>query len=122
MREFLKDGKANFVDSKDVLVGFDNSQDCCENFGWVYTEILPVETSKLRGGKGTPPTNLEAFSFDPDFFQTIHDSKQDCSTAVFKLSDGMRTVYLCLYNSHNGYYSHGFRMEVGGNKIREGSL
>lgn len=122
MKEFLKDGKANFVDTNDVLVGFDSFQNCCENFGWAYTETLPIENSKLNGGPGTPPANLDAFNFDPNFFQVTQDSSQDSSVAIFRLTHSGKDLYLCLYNSHNGYYSHGFRMEVGGNKIRDGSL
>lgn len=117
MREFLKNGKANFVDEKDVLVGFDNSQDCCEQFGWFYSETVP---EAVQDGK--PPANLEAYIFDPTFFQEVTNSQLECSIAVFKLVSGDKTVFLCLHNSHNGYYSHGFKLEVGGTVIREGSL
>jgi len=41
---------------------------------------------------------------------------------AFKLISADKVLYLHLSNSHNGYYSHGFTVEVGGEVIRGGSI
>ena len=45
---------------------------------------------------------------------------------IFKLqslpTNPKSDLYLHLYNSHNGYYSHGFEMYVGGIPIKSGSI
>lgn len=111
MREFSTDGKHNFVDTNDVLVGFDINQNCCENFGWLYTETYPIVINQYIQGK--PPFDLEQFSFDKSFFERGGEH------VVFKLISDQKQVYLVLYNEQNGYYSHGFHMDVGGKTIRE---
>ena len=124
MREFEKDSKINFVDENDVLVGFSNKHSCCERFGWFYSKSAPRHFDD-RGQTITDPS-LESYAFDRDYFREVAKSDEsDCGgMVVFRLRDscGSRSIYLCLYNSHNGYYSHGFTQEVGGVKIREGSL
>src|SRR5271169_783491 len=111
MREFHTDFKINFVDTNDVLVGFDDSQDCCESFGWFYSETLPTNTLPISQ-KQEKPTDLESYVFDPQFFQQL--CEDDTAIALFKLIHGEKVLYLGLYNSHEGYYSHGFQIQVAG--------
>lgn len=60
------EGKVNFVDHNNVVLGFDNSQYCCECFGWFFSWELP----KNIDYKGTwKPDNLESFVFDPHSWQ-----------------------------------------------------
>ena len=121
MREFEKDYKINFVDVNDVLVGFDNSQNCCENFGWFYSESLPTKID-YPPLNSNPSPDLEAYVFDSEFFHQVNDTDTEANIATFKLVNGAQILYLNLYNSHNGYYSHGFQVEVAGKVINTGSL
>lgn len=128
MKIFKKDYKINFVDENNVLVGFDSMQNCCESFGWFFTDtyekdrpILPLREENY---------NFEEFVFDPDFFETSSlgfdyaNNYLETSGAVFRLVHKRlkNRIYLILFNSHNGYYSHDFRVDVGGKKTLEGSL
>lgn len=140
MREFpsAQGTKINFVDTNDILVGFNNSQDCCENFGWFYSEKIPTGIQDRN-----TPQDLENYFFNKDFFQKIvlPENAQVLDgggIVVFKLVEGLnlpsayyavknpqitpKEIYLCLYNAHNGYYSHGFNMDVGGETLHSGTI
>lgn len=113
--------KINFIDSNDVFVGFDNMQSCCEDFGYCITEGQPAESSEDCQESAL---NLEGYVFDTDFFnESSFDGDSESATAIFKLvQQGLPDLYLTLYNSHNGYYSHGFDATVGGEHWQEGRL
>jgi len=157
MRIFEKDGKINFVDENNVIVGFDYSACCCEQFGYIIADQM-IKTpggscchtcahfhdgirtcdNRLRGAigeEGQCPEydeetkevvqNCEGFVFDTNFFQEIRDypaAYEEGAAAVFRLKKNGEVRYLHLFNVHNGYYSHGFEMNVGGQTIHEGSL
>lgn len=111
--------KLNFIDSNDVFVGFDNYQSCCENFGYCITEDKPAESV---GDCQEDTLNLDGYVFDTTFFEE-GSFDEETNTATFKLfKQGSPDLYLTLYNSHNGYYSHGFEAQVGGEVWAEGSL
>jgi hypothetical protein len=112
MKTFEKDGKINFVDDNNVLVGFDYEGCCCEVFGYFFSKAVP----QAIDFEGDQSSNTEGFNFDKDFF---HEGDE---FVTFKLVKGSEEIFLTIYNSHNGYYSHGFDMEVGGIKVRDGSL
>ena len=137
MRIFNQSGKTNFVDTNDILVGFDTYQCCCEDFGYFFA-ITSGEMAK----EIDPPLNLEDLVFDPDFFKE-HPGSDQGGVAVFRLflprrfrvdqemremerelksNGGCEEVFLHLYNHHNGYYSHGFSMTHGDIKIQSGSI
>lgn len=70
--------------------------------------------------------NIEDYIFDTEYFEEF-EGKDTMSYsvwyAVFRLkAPGKRDLYLHLFNSHNGYYTHGFNVEVGGENIIIGSL
>lgn len=113
MRLFETDYKINFVDEADILVGFDMSQGCCENFGYQFTESCPSDIS-------IEMPDLTNYRFDPSFVAQFKDG--DTYRVYFKLSDSQKTIFLCLYNSHNGYYSHGFTFQSKNEIIKEGYL
>ena len=126
MRIFKQGYKINFVDTKDVLVGFDNGQDCCENFG--YCLSLKIPTCDCNGDYGDfTPDNLDLLIFDKEWFKQLSkDEDGDGGGLItFKLinpNDTEDIVYLSLYNHHNGYYSHGFEVSVGGEIVKDGAL
>lgn len=118
MKTFEKGYKINFVDDNNVLVGFDNHQPCCENFGHFLSSKVPTGIpDKLE------EIDADGFNFDTAFFQAVHsDDLDQGGMVVFRLTKGEEEIFLSLYNSQNGYYSHGFDMTVEGKEIHEGSL
>jgi hypothetical protein len=120
MKIFNKDGKINFIDDNNVFVGFDYKASCCETFGWALSRDFP--THAKEGCHGIDP---DGFQFDTRYFYC--DSKPDWyldkgGIAVFKLKKEDEVIYLTLWNSHNGYYSHGFEMIDDELTVREGRL
>lgn len=120
MKSFQNGYKINFVDDNNVLVGFDNESHCCENFGYFLSRSVPT------GIIESPDMSIDAegFNFDVNFFKdAVSRDEFDCGgMVVFRLTKGSEEIFLSLYNSHNGYYSHGFEMEVGGVKIHDGNI
>lgn len=137
MRVFEQDGRINFVDESDVYVGFDYYSSCCESFGW---GIHVGEVAYFENENGI---DLEPFFFDTEFFESdVNDDWEGGGAVTFRLvygrvrsdgqtreiersraADGLPTeIFLRLHNHHNGYYSHGFEMAVGGATTREGRL
>jgi len=126
MRIFEKNGKTNFVDENDVLVGFDSWQSCCERFGFFFSSNVPTTMPgyEPEGLAENRPDDLEDYSFDPNFFKAGGGDSQwdEGGMATFKVLNGSQELYLTLYNSHNGYYSHGFDVTVGGVITKTGSI
>lgn len=111
-------GKVNFVDEKNVLVGYDMSSSCCEYFGWFIRESIDMTLGNSpeddEDAKSVDERNeeLKDHYFDTSFFDQGGDGNET-SFAVFKLikrKNDANPLYLHLFNCHNGYYSHGFSM------------
>ena len=123
MKIFERDGKINFVDDNNVFVGYDYSQDCCEVFGWTLTKKFPtgldMEESGIKDG-----INPDGFQFDRKYLRTANDIEglDEGNAVVFRLVKGTDEVFLMLFNSHNGYYSHGFEMTAGSWQVYQGRL
>jgi len=128
MREFTSGYKINFIDNNDVLVGFDNQGSCCENFGYFYSQTFPnFSNYEFCGGEHpniNAPEDLESYVFDKEYFKELEDTSlfDGGGAAVFRLTNGDKELFLTLYNSHNGYYSHGFDMGVPGKILVEGRI
>ena len=100
----------NFIDENDNFVGFDMNSNCCEDFGW-YITYEPIGFSSSYNVKELTERELVGFKFDTTF---VDDYDFD-ETVVFRLvSDQGGVAYLHLYNSHNGYYSHGWESNFAG--------
>jgi hypothetical protein len=129
MKFFDRDGKYNFVDENNVYLGYDSNQQCCENAGF-FLDNLPMKDGESISGKDHYSVpNLDNFRFDPSFFQfvdAIEDDRLDDSSqvAVFRIvnDDKSEALYIHLFNTHNGYYSHGFSFQQYGNNIQSGDL
>ena len=123
----------NFIDDNDVFVGYDLAQGCCESAGWFIEGFGGVFTDAEMG--------LSGYSFERDFFQEwyplgdrhgddVQHGLEAGGVAVFRIvaDDTVGTpplgeaAYLVLYNSHNGYYGHGFEVKHGGEVVRTGDL
>lgn len=136
MRIFVKDGKINFVDENNVVLGYDLDQDCCENADWfiadepqknveTFQEVATVkdalETMVRRAAAENP--SLEKFVFDPKFFQKIDRGVfEEGGMAIFRIISGRRQRFIHIFNVHNGYYGHGFSFVVGDETTRQGTL
>lgn len=126
MKVFEKDGKINFVDENNVFVGYDYSQDCCESFGYFISDkILDSIPEKIENKNDF---DLEDYIFDIDFIQeNLLKGIDEGGSVTFKLQKlwlnrGAADLYLCLFNSHNGYYGHGFTIDIEDKTFRTGTL
>lgn len=118
MKIFNRNGKMNFVDDNNVLVGFDYEECCCESFGW---EIANPNDTQIKYNEDS---DYSGYVFDPAFCNELTGEEYDEGGAVeFRLVKGDQELLLRLWNSHNGYYGHGFEMgEIGGKSIHSGCL
>ena len=116
--------KVNYVDKNNKVVGYDDSQCCCESFGHGIVESLEqIKAAKndeilceLIGSK----INIDDYVFEGSTPIIINPTNSDTSdvfsVACFKLiCPGKVDLWLILWNYHNGYYSHGF-VDYDGNK------
>jgi len=117
-------GSINFIDTNDVFIGYDLSQDCCEYADWYISESLefvyPIDKIK-RMDKSL----YEHHVFNPSFIEGPNESSDlDAGMWVaFKMVDnGKPDLFLILFNSHNGYYGHGFELKIDGEIIHNGGL
>jgi len=111
--------KVNFVDENNVCLGYDLSQNCCENADWFISD--KVETKIIKRTEDAP--DLNGFVFDCDFFQKIEgDEFEDGGMAVFRIKSKTAEKFIHIYNAQNGYYSHGFNLKVSGEVLREGEI
>lgn len=119
MKYFDKDGKYNFVDSNNVLVGYNSGQCCCENADWFISKKEETKTSITEY-----ESEFTDYIFDTTYFQDVNSPDvYDGGMVRFKLiSEGKPDLFLHLYNSHNGYYGHGFTATIGGLKWESGCL
>lgn len=97
----------NFIDINDNFVGFDMDGQCCEHFGWYISREATDDVDVVE----LTEAELVGYRFDTTFVD-IYDFDE---TVVFRLiSDTGGVAYLHLFNSHNGYYSHGWESIMGG--------
>lgn len=112
--------KVNFVDEKNVLVGYSNDNDCCANGGWFIADDKDAwlqETFKEKA------MDLPGFVFDPKYAErTLEGEYAEGGAIQFRLTNGDKEKFLTLYNFHNGYYSRGFKISVGGKVEEEGAI
>lgn len=115
--------KTNFVDSTNVVVGYDTSQQCCENCDHYFLTEEPTVFNTSDGNHTLPENLCEILNFDPSYFKEIPaGGYSEGNAVVFKLVGDIQPRYLVIFNSHNGYYSHGFTVDIGGQNTRSGSI
>ncbi|CAM0008521.1 hypothetical protein VPHK375_0026 [Vibrio phage K375] len=114
--------KVNFTDCNDVFVGFDTAQDCCEDAGYFISKLK--DEAYQYSGNECLSDNIDGYVFDVTFFENVDSSDLDDGGQVcFRLTKpGFDDLYLHLYNSHNGYYSHGFEAKIGGELWVDGGI
>jgi hypothetical protein len=120
-------GKVNFIDEDDAVIGYDLEQCCCEDADWFIhrePDVATIPEEAFNSASNGLDELLRDYRIDKDWFQQIADDYGG-GIAIFRLFDvkGEKSdLFLHLTNSHNGYYSHGFSLEVGGTTIREDSI
>jgi len=121
--------KVNFVDDNNALVGYDFAGNCCEDFGWYIHDKVGQTNGEdpiFRDDMDENAINqsLKEWTFDTAFFDRLSYEKayNDENIAVFRLVNGDNELFLHLYNSHNGYYSHGFEFSQDDKVLHVGSL
>lgn len=119
--------KTNFVDVHNVVVGYDTDQHCCERAGYFWTKIVPCDTTDDASHYSPSDEELAEYRFDTTFFEpeAAHpeDDLYEGGCVAFRcVADGRDDLFLVLFNAHNGYYSHGFTMDVGGSTVHDGSI
>lgn len=115
------DTKVNFVDLNNVVVGYDMSYHCCENAGWSIRSELPT----VACDEHPTAAELEPYYFDRSFTPVeVEGGDYDGGGSISwrLVAEDLPPLYLTLFNSHNGYYSHGFTLAVDGATVREGDL
>lgn len=116
--------KVNFVDENDVVVGYDLSQNCCEHANWFIADKVTPYSYDFYQTETHERKDLSGYVFDIDFIEEVESSDLDSGgMVVFKLvAIDKPDLYLHIFNSHNGYYAHGFEVKHGGVVIRDGYL
>jgi hypothetical protein len=122
-------GKVNFVDDDNVLVGYSLTQACCEHADWF---ISTTEDNDVKEDNGI--VDVDGYFFDKNYFVEVEPKKEGSEDYRYSVLDeggmvrfklvafGKPDLFLHLYNSHNGYYGHGFEATIGGIKWQDGCL
>ena len=119
--------KVNFVDENNIFVGYDIEQDCCEQADWFLLD--KIATSLPDEKDFNQDFDVSQYVFDAGFFQEVEVFKDGYNEldsggmVAFKLvnKEG-KEMFLHLFNSHNGYYGHGFEVKHSGVVVREDTL
>lgn len=112
--------KVNFIDENNVAVGYDLEQDCCERAGWFIAE---TPTDELRDGD--VDEDWGGWVFDTTYCEKLDSRNAELdegSIVVFRMIKGDEERFLHLFNSHNGYYSHGFDFTQADQVLKQGLL
>lgn len=108
--------KVNFIDTNNVILGYDLDQSCCETAFWAISDRKDGSRPIHHGdGRSSFEAELDGYCFDPDFCEreSAGEDGEDGGAAVFKLTfakygASRPDLFLRLENQHNGYYCHGF--------------
>jgi len=114
MKVYLNIGqKVNFVDENNVFLGYDLDQNCCEHADWFIADTHHMDVQ----ARTTDNPDLEGFVFDTTFFMEVSgipylaDSDKETSMVIFRIVKGDQEKFIHLFNTHNGYYKHGFTFD-----------
>lgn len=123
MKIFLRDPdswgeRINFVDENNVFLGYSLSQDCCEHADWFIDDTawqtrIPDDLKKYQKTEG-----YDGWVFDTSFYMLTENSGEfdEGGMAIFKIKKDRAEKFIHIFNSHNGYYGHGFEFTIGEGK------
>lgn len=110
--------KINFIDENDTFVGFDYTTSCCENYGYLFTYNRNTDFQNDVEIENEGKFDLDGYIFDKEWY---NDKGND--EVVFRLiRKKSKNIYLIIYNSHNGYYAHGFEFKAGDITLLDGYI
>lgn len=114
----------NFIDDNGVFLGYDYDQCCCESFGYitrrenkVISDSHEYDIEKLDGN-----LNLEGYNFDTNYIKEFSIGHETNCVEFKCKKKNCKSIYLILYNCHNGYYGYGFEFKLNDKIIKEGGL
>jgi hypothetical protein len=107
-------------------------QNCCEHASWFISETDHNKMPDREALENRDFEGIEHYTFDPTFCEERDLSVGDDSrwpdldkggAVAFRLTnpDG-KEAFLYLFNSHNGYYGHGFEFKIGEEVKKESYL
>lgn len=107
--------KVNFVDERNVMLGFDLEDQCCETVGWFLSDTIIDRVQDTPGIKEIPE-----YYFDTLFYKEFYGKDGWTSFVVFRMLHESREkeLFLHLYNT-NAMYSHGFEFADDGIIIKQ---
>lgn len=95
------DGFIIKTDKQEIKIGIENSQSCCEDWGYLISED---DVNKFIG------SNLISITQTNEMLKTIEIEALeyiDCGGTVFiNFETSKGTLQFAAYNAHNGYYGH----------------
>ena len=115
MKYFKSNGKHNWVDETNVVVGFDEIGDCCANHGFFYSQeqSAGVTDDALRGSFGEAYIDLAPWRFarkgsgvKAEHIQSFPGTEEG-GAVIFELFNTLnnKKMFLTIFNAQSGYYS-----------------
>lgn len=108
-------GKVNFIDGNNVILGYDLTQDCCEDSNWFISDNVESEMPEELNESNQSGAGFGGYYFDTEFYKEFEEGFDGGKMAVFRIVKRQRWPVACefekfvhIFNYHNGYYSHGF--------------
>ena len=126
--------RVNFVDNNNVFVGYDFHGQCCEEFGWIITDVDHFDSvdeyENARSIKREDIEGWDEYHFDTNYcyvnenLYNSTDSSNIFAIVIFRMvCFGRDNLYLVFHNYQNGFYSHGFEMkDADENVLHDGYL
>lgn len=109
--------KVNFVDDNDTYIGYDTSQCCCEDAGYFISDSIK-DYNRSEDYSQACGFDLSEYYIDRDFLIDGNGQLDGGGMVIFRLMCNKKIpLYLHIYNSHNGYYSHGLTVKHGGTTV-----
>lgn len=99
--------------TEEEVVRFNNGEKIYRPVKWADVRNVKFDFDNLEN----IVIDLRGWEIDPDYFKNIGGQ-----TVVFRLFKGREQMFVVLQNHHNGYYSHGFNLDVEGETKVEGCL
>ena len=116
--------KVNFVDENNILLGYDLAQHCCEYADWFISDKPETGIRQDLTGSGFDE-EMPDWIFDTKYFKETSGSEfHSGGMAIFRIVNKVTNEekFIHIFNSHNGYYSHGFEFKSENEIFQEASL
>ena len=111
----IEDSRVNFIDENDVFVGYDTEQSCCEFAGWFISPNKSEGIDNVSESNTYGSDELVGYTFVTVKPTGIKSYELDCGNQMaFELvRPDSPSLYLHVFNAHNGWYGHDLLMKDG---------